>query len=370
MASTTGTNGQTMFSLYKDLEPNQKKEQSKELLNGMDESILKEYGYQKIPLKKNKTKDPNKPFNPNLCHARMFADSDQKNPSKYIHINQVAFQCCSPIVEDGLCKRCLTCKKRKCNEKGITPYGKFNDQQDPDFFTRNTSKGTHVYLIKGKNVPEEYKTENIPKKNTKKNTTNDDDTSIDDIDWKHKIDNDEIKKIKVKTLKTFAQKNSITFNTDKIKKGDYIREIEIFLRNKYNINSESTPPQDENPPVETPQDEETTQDINESSALARDAELFREQESRLQNQVNLATTELEALQQDNDDLFAENEDDDEDDDTPTIEIQGVMYHISDGFAIDKVTGDKLGPIDWDVDEWPQRFKNIHAKNLEMLQKNM
>ena len=344
--ASTGFTKQSWLSFFNGQEPNEQK------------TLAKELGLQKIPQKKNKTKDPNKPFNPNLCHARMFdndPDSDQKNPSKYIHVNQVAYQCCSPIVEDGLCKRCLTCNKRKCTEKGITPYGKFNDQQDPDYFTRTTSKGTHVILIKGKNVPEEYKTENIPKRNTKKNTTNDDDTSIDDIDWKHKINNDEIKKIKVKTLKTFALKNSITFNTEKIKKSDYIREIEIFLRNKYDINQNTNPSQDDTPPletpqddtpqVETPQDEESTQDINETLSEQPD-------------------------NQDNDDLFPENEDDDDDDDIPTIEIQGVMYHISNGSAIDRTTGEKLGPIDWDVDEWPPRIKKIHAKNLEMLQKNM
>ena len=84
----------------------------------------------------------------------------------------------------------------------------------------------------------------------------------------------------------------------------------------------------------------------------------------------MARTELEALQQDNDDLFAENEDDDEDDDTPTIEIQGVIYHISDGFAIDQDTGEKLGPIDEVPDDWKSAGRKIHAKNIEILQKNV
>lgn len=364
--ASTGFTKQSWLTFFNGLEPNEK------------ETLAKELGLQQIPIKKNKTKNPNKPFNPNLCHARMFCndpDSDQKHPSKYVLSNQIAYQCCSPIVEDGLCKLCLNSKKRKCTDKGITPFGKFNDQQDPDFFTRNSidSKKKYVYLIKGKPIPEEYKSENIPKKITKKNTnentTKDDDVSIDDIDWKHKITNDGIRKLNVKTLKTFAQINSISFNTSKIKKSDYIREVEKFLRNKYDIPLLETP-QDETPHVETPQDDESTQDINESSAIARDEELFREQESRLQNQVNLARTELEALQQDDDDLFAENEDDDEDDDTPTIEIQSVIYHISDGFAIDITTGDKLGPIDEDPDDWKSAARKIHAKNLEMQQKNM
>lgn len=350
MASTTGFTKQSWLDFFNGMEPNEK------------ETLVKELGLQKIPQKKNKTKDPNKPFNPNLCHARMFCDdpdSDQKHPSKYIHFNQIAYQCCSPIVEDGLCKLCLNSKKRKCTENGIIPFGKYNDQQDPDFFTRNSvdTNKKHVYLIKGKPIPEEYKSDNTqttPKKNTKKNTTKDDDVSIDDIDWKQKITNDEIKKIKVKTLKNFAQKNSISFNTDKIKKSDYIREIEIFLRNKYDINSNSNPPQDDTPPVETPQDDtppvetpqddESTQDINETTP---------EQTNYLYH---------------DDDHFAENEDDEED--TPTIDIQGVMYHISDGFAIDITTGDKLGPINDDPDDWKSAGRKIHAKNLEILQKNM
>jgi len=361
-------------------------------------TLTNELGYQKIPekkTKKNKKHTENLPFQPTKCSARILVPETDENgdpiihsTDKNIHFQFISVQCCAPIHENGLCKTCLKPQNRfkSCVEKGTAPFGRFNDGQDPDFYTRISphSKDKHTYYIKGKSIPEDVKhlQSDTPIKIKKNKTPKNNDTNNDShkyVDWKQTFIDDEVSKKKVPQLKSFVNHNSITIDSQKPNKSDLVKAVQKFLDNKYGTTQQDEPPQDdtpivepqqdETPPVETPQDDESTQDINESSALERDAELFREQESHLQNQVNLARTELDALQQDNDDLFAENEDDD-DDTIPTIEIERVIYHIMDGFAIDITTGDKVGPIDENPIDWKSAGRNIHAKNIESLQKNM
>ena len=378
-------------------------------------TLTKELGYQKIPekkTKKNKKHTENLSFQPTKCSARILVPETDENgdpiihsTDKNIHFQFISVQCCAPIHENGLCKTCLKPQNRfkSCVEKGTAPFGRFNDGQDPDFYTRISphSKDKHTYYIKGKSIPEDVKhlQSDTPIKIKKNKTPKNNDTNNDshkDVDWKQTFIDDEVSKKKVPQLKSFVNHNSITIDSQKSNKSELVKAVQVFLQNKYGTTQQDEPPQDE-PPHDEPQQDDTpivepqqdepqqdeplqddsTQDINESTALdatVTDAELFREQEARLQNQVNLARSELEALQQDNDDdddddLFAENEDDD-DDTIPTIEIERVIYHIMDGFAIDITTGDKVGPIDENPIDWKSAGRNIHAKNIESLQKNI
>ena len=359
MASTTDFTKQNFIDFFQTLS---KEEQI---------SLTKELGYQKIPekkTKKNKKHTENQPFQPTKCNARILVPETDENgdpiihsTDKNIHFQYISVQCCSPIHENGLCKNCLKPNNRfkSCTEKGVAPFGRYNDGQDPEFYTRISphSKEKHTYYLKGKPIPEDVQhlQSDTPTKKTKKNKTPKNNESIDDchkdIDWKQTFIEQNVSKKDVKTLKSFIKHNSITIECEKPKKPDLVEAVEAFLKEKYSESPQVETTQDDTPQVETTQDDtpqvETTQD---------DAT----------QDINETITE----EQDNDDdLFAENEDDD-DDETPTIEIQGVNYHIIDGYAIDITTGDKVGLIEDDPDDWKSAGRKIHAKNLESLQKNM
>ena len=366
MASTTDFTKQDFINFIESLNSDEKK------------SLMNDLGYQKIPekkTKKNKKHIENQPFQPNKCCARILVPEKDSNgdpimhsTDKHIHFQYIPVQCCSPIHENGLCKLCITSKKRQCSDKGITPFGKYNDGQDPDFYTRITltSKNTHTYYMKDKPIPDDvlqYKSDSptkpIKKSKTPKNIETKDD-SIDNIDWKQTFIDGKIKKKKIPQLKSFINQNSITIDSDKPKKNDYVKAVEDFLKNKYS---------DEN--LEQPQEQvETTQ--NQVETTQEQVETTQEQplEDNSTQDVNETNLQQTGNLYDDNDHFAENEDTTEEDDLETIEIQGVLYHISEGFAIDITTGDKLGPIDWDVDDWRSSAKKVHAKNLEILQKNM
>jgi hypothetical protein len=398
MASTTDFTKQNFIDFFQTLSKEEQISLTKDFFQTLSKeeqiSLTKELGYQKIPekkTKKNKKHTENQPFQPTKCNARILVPETDENDDpiihstdKNIHFQFISVQCCSPIHENGLCKNCLKPNNRfkSCTEKGVAPFGRFNDGHDPEFYTRISpySKEKHTYYLKGKPIPEDVQhlQTDTPTKKTNKNKTPKNNESIDDshkdIDWKQAFIDQNVSKNDVKTLKSFIKHNSITIDCEKPKKTDLVKAVDAFLKEKYSESPQVETTQDDTPQIEntqddTPQIENTQDDTPQIETTQDDTPQIETTQDDATQDINETITEE---QYNDDDHFAENEDDDDDDDddTPIIEIQGVNYHIIDGYAIDITTGDKVGLIEDDPDDWKSAGRKIHAKNLESLQKNM
>tara|TARA_B100000035_G_C20992444_1_gene550862 strand:- start:65 stop:1099 length:1035 start_codon:yes stop_codon:yes gene_type:complete len=318
-------------------------------------SLAKELGLQEITRKNKKTKNitENAPFDHKRCHARLLVSPQDENgnnlchsKSSLFHFNQIAVQCCGPIDKDGLCKTCLKPdhRIRTCDEKGIIPFGKYNDDLDQNAFTRisRNAKDKHTYYIKGKSIDDEHRIHfsetptTIPKKIK---YDSQDSKSQEDIDWQKHLADDTIHKIPVKSLKAFLSNNNIDIPSKKI---DKVNAVKVFL----------TKENEKNQVEQNPQTDTTiTQDPEPQTPEKQDPE---PQDPEPQDDID----------------EDEDEDVDEDEDIAVIDIQGVKYNIIDGYAIDVDTGDKLGPVADDPDDWKSAARKIHAKNLEKLQQKM
>ena len=345
-------------------------------LSAEDKKIVKLHVNKKTS-KEKELPPENLPFNPKKCHAKLLAEKKDENGVSILHstdatyhFGMYAYQCTNPAGENGICKNCNKgARLRVCLEKGNTPFGLYSDQNPSKYFTRvskNKKEKHHYYLHDFGDIPQEHSqyisNEPVQQKNTKKpKKSNPSVSNFDDlyqnVDWNQKLLDDSIHKLSLKELKSYGKKHSLDISG---KKEVWVNAITLHLKQSSPESQENTPQQQEQTQDNTPQEQQETQD--------------QLQDTPTQNQDDADTQDPDDITQENDnsvnDLWGSEDENVDDDEIDTVEIQGIIYHNIDGYAHDIDTGDKLGPVDDDVEDWKKAGRVMHAKNLEKKQKNM
>lgn len=297
------------------------------------------------------------PFNPQGCHARLIKEVCHpgtntpmwKHSAKTMHLGCVDFQCGAKIMENGLCKDCLTSKsKRICKVNGITPFGLFSDTRPQEPTRTSCTDGkTHQYIWLENTQDDDQYTQYItdPDQPTKKSSRSQEHV---DVDWDDVIKSDKFGPVKKEQLKQKLKELNLDTSG---KKPDLVDRI------KYALLPYDQEPQENH--VEEPQEPQENQENHIQ-------EPQEPQENHVEEPQEPTSQEIIQDLTDPDSDLEEEESEDK-----IINIDNVKYIVRDGSIYDINTNREMADEDeTDPEEWGRKSRTLHKENIEKEQSDL